>query len=461
MAALDGIRALDYLLSRPEASAECVGLAGCSGGGTLTSFISAFDERVTMAACSCYVTSLLCNIENELPCDSEQTPPGILAAGLDIVDFQAARAPRPLLLLGERQDYFDVRGLRTAYEELRRLYAVCGAEDDVQLVVGESGHGLNPDQRRAIYRFFAAHSGRPADVRPSEGRPEPHEVLFAAPEGSVLKAGSRNLTLFVRDAAYAAKAVRPPLEGDALREVVREVLALPEPSTAPHYRVLRPLPPVGDRYGHHDAFSVETEPGTLTVLHVFSDREQQTLSGPARATVYVPHVSSEDDVRDGLAPEAKELYAVDVRGLGASLPETGWWADFFHPYAADYMYAVHGQMLREPYLGRRVHDLLSVLDLMEAAGCGRVHLVGRGLGAITAAFAGCLHGLVRRVTLRNAPQSYAQMCEEPVTLWPRSAMAQGLLQRLDLPDVYRLLREEKRLEMAETWDGLMGAEANN
>ncbi len=271
----------------------------------------------------------------------------------------------------------------------------------------------------------------------------------------MLKAGSRNLTLLVRDAAYAARAVRPPLEGDALREAVREALALPERSGAPHYRVLRPLPRAGERYSHHDAFSVETEPGILAVLHLFSDREQQTLSGPARATVYVPHVSSEDDVRDGLAPEAAELFAVDVRGLGASLPETGWRADFFHPYAADYMYAVHGQMLREPYLGRRVHDLLRVLDLIEAAGCQEVHLVGRGIGAVTAAFAACLHGAVRRVTLRNAPESYAQMCEQPVTLWPRSIMAQGLLQRLDLPDLYRLLREEKRLEMVEPWDHLM------
>lgn len=146
---------------------------------------------------------------------------------------------------------------------------------------------------------------------------------------------------------------------------------------------------------------------------------------------------------------------MDVRGLGLSTPGTCGGGDLFQPYGADFMYAVHGQMLAEPYLGRRVHDLLCVLDLLEANGCREVHLAGRGLGSIIGAFAACLHGVVRRVTLRNAPASYAQMCEQPVCLWPRSAMAQGLLRRFGLPDLYRLLRREKRLRLVEPWDHLM------
>ena len=43
----DGIRGLDYLLSRPEADASRVGITGTSGGGTLTSYISALDDRIT------------------------------------------------------------------------------------------------------------------------------------------------------------------------------------------------------------------------------------------------------------------------------------------------------------------------------------------------------------------------------------------------------------------------------
>ncbi|OHB80784.1 MAG: hypothetical protein A2W31_10105 [Planctomycetes bacterium RBG_16_64_10] len=66
------------------------------------------------------------------------------------------------------------------------------------------------------------------------------------------------------------------------------------------------------------------------------------------------------------------------------------------------MYANHGLMLSESYRGRRVHDLLRVLDLFQAHGYRQIHLVGRGLGSITVSFAAALHPLVAQVTLHNA-----------------------------------------------------------
>ena len=120
----DGIRGLDYLLSRPEADRTRVGVTGNSGGGTMTTYLTAFDDRFTMAAPGCFVTRYFCNLENELPSDSEQIPPGILAAGLDMADFFVAQIPRPTILLGQENDFFDVRGLRATFEELRRLYRI-------------------------------------------------------------------------------------------------------------------------------------------------------------------------------------------------------------------------------------------------------------------------------------------------------------------------------------------------
>lgn len=82
----DGIRALDYLLEQPEVDATRVGVTGNSGGGTLSTYLWALDERITMAAPSCFVTTYLTNLENELPADSEQCRPGILAAALLVAD---------------------------------------------------------------------------------------------------------------------------------------------------------------------------------------------------------------------------------------------------------------------------------------------------------------------------------------------------------------------------------------
>lgn len=73
--AWDAVRGLDYLLSRPEVDTTRVGLTGNSGGGTMTTFVNALEDRLTMAAPSCYITTWVHNVENELPADSEQMPP--------------------------------------------------------------------------------------------------------------------------------------------------------------------------------------------------------------------------------------------------------------------------------------------------------------------------------------------------------------------------------------------------
>lgn len=51
----DIIRLIDYIRSRPEAMAESLGCAGLSGGGTVTLFTTALDERITCAVVSGYL----------------------------------------------------------------------------------------------------------------------------------------------------------------------------------------------------------------------------------------------------------------------------------------------------------------------------------------------------------------------------------------------------------------------
>ena len=45
----DGMRAIDYLLTRKEVDPENIGVTGFSGGGTVTSYLMALDDRVKVA----------------------------------------------------------------------------------------------------------------------------------------------------------------------------------------------------------------------------------------------------------------------------------------------------------------------------------------------------------------------------------------------------------------------------
>ena len=89
-------------------------------------------------------------MENELPADTEQCPPRVLALGLDHGDFLAAMAPKPVIILAKEKDYFDARGrsrVRAAEEPLRLL----GAEENVAYHIGPTEHGYTQENREAMY----------------------------------------------------------------------------------------------------------------------------------------------------------------------------------------------------------------------------------------------------------------------------------------------------------------------
>src|SRR6202171_349810 len=115
----DAKRALDYLTSRAEVDADRIGVTGCSGGGTLTTYIAALDERVKVAAPACYMNSFRVLFRGSVG-DSEQSLAGFLAAGLDQTDYVELFAPKAWLIASNKEDLFTPAGARLVYEEARR-----------------------------------------------------------------------------------------------------------------------------------------------------------------------------------------------------------------------------------------------------------------------------------------------------------------------------------------------------
>jgi dienelactone hydrolase len=443
--AWDGVRALDYLLTRREIDPARIGLTGNSGGGTVTTWLWAIEERITMAAPSCFVTTFLHNLENELPADSEQYPPGIVGAGLDMADLLIARAPSPALLLGQHYDFFDRRGLKEAFADIERFYDILGAPTaNRDLFIGPQGHGFSRHNQEAMVAFFAQHAGlaKPISLtRPTHLGPE---QLNVTPRGNTVEMGATPIYEWIGQRALTLAAKRKKLSTPELKKRLTALLHLPKRGDIPHYRVLRPQREQGSTYAR---YAVESEDNVRAVLHkrLKDPTRGHTLDIERELTLYIPHICAKSYMLT-LAETKTPLYALDPRGLGESQPEA---ADFFAPYGMDYMFHGHALLLGESYLGRRVHDVLATLDLLKAEGARKIHLSGRGQGALIALCAGLLHPSAGRLTLKNAPLSFASWCQTPLVFWPAANFPRGILRYFDLPDLYRAAG--KRLTLVEPW----------
>src|SRR5271168_1469508 len=122
--AWDGIRAVDYLQSRPEIDPDRIGAFGCSGGGTMTALLGALDLRVHAIAVACYITSFDTLLPALGPQDSEQSTPNFIASGLDFPDWVELAAPRPYAIISTAQDMFPYAGALATATESRHFYAL-------------------------------------------------------------------------------------------------------------------------------------------------------------------------------------------------------------------------------------------------------------------------------------------------------------------------------------------------
>lgn len=460
----DAMRALDYLLTRPEIDPQHLGVTGNSGGGTQTTWLCGMEPRFTMGAPSCFVTTFRRDAENELPQDCEQCPPCVLAHDLDHCDFLAAMAPKPVLIMAQEKDYFDNRGSTETYERLKKLYTLLGKPENIQLHIGPDPHGYSQSNREAMYRFFGKATGIPAAASEPALTIEKDADLLATPSGQVAELGSHTLMSFTRDKAVALESKRKSLRGEALKQAVRDVLKLPTlPDTPPDYRILRSAGARKYPAKAYCTYGVETEPDMHALVTRLSDEAltSRLPRGLSKAVLYISHRSADAELRE--EPLVQELiaahpdaafFACDVRGIGESQPDTCGVGQFLRPYGSHYFYAAYSQMLDRPLLGQRTFDVLRVLQVLTAAGHTEIHLAGNGWGALPAALAAVL-GNVQQVTLKHALTSFHELAMHDDYQWPYAFMPRGVLTQFDLPDCYAELKS-RSLRNLEPWSAADG-----
>jgi hypothetical protein len=157
----DAIRGIDYMLTRKEIDHERIGMTGRSGGGNITAYLGALDDRIYATAPECYITSYEYIFKSIGPQCAEQNLYKMIAEGLDHAYFIEARAPKPTLIVSTTRDFFSIQGTRDSYSEAKKMYAALGKEENLMMVEDGTVHKLTKKNREAIYAFFQNHLNNP------------------------------------------------------------------------------------------------------------------------------------------------------------------------------------------------------------------------------------------------------------------------------------------------------------
>src|SRR5437660_1360616 len=154
----DGIRAVDYLLTRPEVNGERISITGTSGGGFQATLMVALDERIKVAVPSCYISALPMRIYNRIFADPDSDPEqdlfGMISNGVDHPGLLLLMYPRPVLVAAAVLDFFPIEGTRKTVREVRRLYERFEHENRIALVEGYHQHQFSAENQEAALDFL-------------------------------------------------------------------------------------------------------------------------------------------------------------------------------------------------------------------------------------------------------------------------------------------------------------------
>jgi len=439
---LNSIRALDFLLGRPNVDPKRVAVTGSSGGGTQTFLLAAVDDRLAAAFPAVMVSTAMqggCTCENAC----------YLRVGTGNVEIAGLFAPKPLGLTGANDwtEEIETKGL----PELKRLYEMLGAAENVTGRHFDFGHNYNAPSRHFMYEFMnrALNLGVPEPIEEREYEPLSTEELSVWDDGhprppSTVEAEIRLLKLLDADARRHIKKSFPhDPEGLArFRAVVGEAFRL---------MVGRGLPEPGQVRAEtietwkHDGVSVRTVlvrfeakgeelPAVWLEPEHAGDRSALWIDERGKAGLF--------DAEGRPIEPVRRLLEAGVTVLGCDLIGQG----EFRNASVGFDEARSVENPREflgyttgynhPLFAQRVHDIMSGLAVLRdrANGSGRVDLVALGGAGRWAAAAGAVAGnVLHALAVGTDGFRFASITEiRDPDLWP------GALKYGDLPALLAL-----------------------
>lgn len=463
--AWDGMRAVDYLQSRPEVDANRIGAFGCSGGGAMTAMLSALDSRIKATGTACYITSF----DTLLPAigaqDAEQSIPNFIASGLDFPDWVELAAPRPYAIISTTEDMFPFAGAKKTEAEARRFYGIFHADADLEFLTGPGHHGnLGPIQSR-IVSFFLKHLQPNADaahpVLPPPRKPGTNP--FALPAGITKDAFQVTPTGQVATSYPDAETVHSlnlkryealqkpkALNGEALRAAIREVTkakAEPaarksklKPGTIEENEIAIPGA-AGDIYFHH--VTLHSEPGIDLQGEIAGHRAKgmhpAVLLLTDAASIPQDGAAQRELIRDmqRLAGAGNVVLALTPRPSPPGTEETK--SPVLGPF---YLTELRAELTGKTIMGMRIDDTIRAVDYLASRPDVEVkHITATASGhfGLVLLHAAVLDARLSHVTVDHALSSYKRLIEAPMPIDAPQDILPGVVRHYDLPELERSL----------------------
>jgi cephalosporin-C deacetylase-like acetyl esterase len=435
----DGMRAIDYLESRPEVDKSRIACAGHSGGGTLTLFISALDDRVKCAVVNEGGTAHRWPIDIRPgsrvgPSDVEQNLFPAAVHGIDLCDLHVAIAPRPLMAMIE--DYnprFD-----RAAEHIRTRYQQLGVPEKFATEQATDPHAWTPKLRIAATNWLSRWMyGRPGPTSEPDFDTERPEMLFCTPNGS-LRYSQQGDSIF--SIILKKQATLPPSARVTTSEV-KELLHYRkyDGSLDPRVKVTTP------RKGYSiEKLEFLSEPGIAIPTWVFiPEPRRQTYP----AVLFVNEAGKQADgmefgLYERLARSGNLVVSVDVRGIGETRPahesSSSRLNEFSHLFDVETAMAYMAWFMDESLFGMRVQDVVRSVDyLLSRSDVAKDNwkVTGKGAGALWALYAAILDPRIQDCTCERALISYASLARADRYLHNASVFVRDVLQHFDLPQL--------------------------
>ena len=414
----DGIRAVDYLMTRPEIDPKRIGVAGNSGGGTQAAYLALFEPRLATAISSCYITSWRELWPGPGPQDSEQIWPGFLARNLDFGDFALALAPRPFLTTSAIRDYFPIAGARATHRQLLRLFDQLGQGNNIGFFEYDDTHGWSQPRREAATRWLTKHFFGIDDPTPEANiDTEEESQLYATPTGQLATSfGSKTMRdLSIEAAAILARNRKPPT-----LDSIRKAIAWQEPAATTQFK----------QYPNSNRLELTVEGG------VRIPAEHYQPGQPKVQVVYVGGTGkpSDPDIAE-LESHGFGVLKIDPRGSGPGYELSG-----SSGYNLDYQIAARTWLLGRNLLAMQAADIVAAYRyLKRQSPTTPVYLIGKAKFAPAAIIAASLEPGFQKVLLESSITSFTSVLEAPTQQGLENTISPGALAHFDLPEIMKLV----------------------